>query len=428
VTDRTFAVASDDALVGMIRGATKRLVVIAPALTKAVAEAISKRFPDLGKLDATVILDSDPEVYRLGFGDVDALDAFRQASADAMFPLHEQPGVRIGVVISDDTTMVYSPVSQNIEAGSTSVEKPNAIVLKGQSSDHIASAAGTDRSEKARAPEVGGKALEPKKVEQMQEDLKKNPPKPFDIARKMNVFTSKVQYVEFSASNYKLTTRQVPLPQELVDVADDELKSRISSRIRSPLDGIGKVDVVVEQDGKSQPLEIDDDWLNQERRRIEDFTFPIPNFGRVILYQHRDQFDTATARFKLIVEKDQAALQAALATKRSEFEKRIIDEFSPRWTQKPPDYFARYDLEPTPEIIERELRRLAQELFESAIDFKAPDVKILYKNVAPENILDKRFLDPLKAIMLRRRVPQTIIDTLFESGQAAPVAGAFLGR
>jgi hypothetical protein len=70
----------------------------------------------------------------------------------------------------------------------------------------------------------------------------------------------------------------------------------------------------------------------------------------------------------------------------------------------------------------------AEALFERAITFDAPLVKILYKNVAPENIRDKRFLDSLEAIMLKRRVPQAIIDSLFESGQAAPEAGAFLGR
>ena len=128
---RTFAVASDEALVGLISRARNRLVVIAPALTQAVANALSRRFDDLGQLDVTVILDSDPEVYRLGFGDQAALETIRAASAKNLFDLREQAGVRIGVVISDDTTMVYSPVSKNIEAGSTSVEKPNAIVLSG---------------------------------------------------------------------------------------------------------------------------------------------------------------------------------------------------------------------------------------------------------------------------------------------------------
>jgi hypothetical protein len=66
----------------------------------------------------------------------------------------------------------------------------------------------------------------------MQENLKANPPKPFDITRKLNVFSSMVQYVEFSASNYRLTTKQIPLPPELISVDDDTLKKSITSRMR----------------------------------------------------------------------------------------------------------------------------------------------------------------------------------------------------
>jgi hypothetical protein len=424
---RTFAVASDEALVELISRARNRLVVIAPALTQAVANALSRRFDDLG--DAmTVILDSDPEVYRLGFGDQAALETIRTASAKNLFDLREQAGVRIGVVISDHTTMVYSPVSKNIEAGSTSVEKPNAIMLSGSAADRIATAAGSNTAEDAPRPEVGNKALEPSKVKQMQTDLKANPPKPFDITRKMNVFTSKVQYVEFSASNYRLTTRQIPLPSELVDVADDDLRNRISSRMRAPLDAIGKLEVKIDYDGKSESIKVDDDWLNNERKRVEhEYTYPINNFGRVILYTDRDAFNKATSRFKSIVEKYQGAMHDALVTKQAEFEKRIVDEFSRRWEQHPPKHFARWGIEPTPEKIGADLQKVAQELFQSAITFDPPVVKILYKNVAPENIRDKRFLDELKRIMLRRRVPQSIIDSLFESGAAAPETGAFLG-
>lgn len=429
VTDpaRTFAVASDEALVGLIGRARNRLVVIAPALTQAVADALSHRFDELGRLDVTVILNSDPEVYRLGFGDQAALETIRAASANSLFDLREQAGVRIGVVISDDTMMVYSPVSKNIEAGSISVEKPNAILLWGSAADRIATAAGSDTGEDARPPEVGNTALEPAKVQQMQADLKANPPKPFDITRKMNVFTSKVQYVEFSASNYRLTTRQIPLPPELVDVADDDLRSRISSRIRAPLDGIGKLEVTIDHGGKSESMKVDDDWFNKERKRIEnEYTFPINNFGRVILYSDRDAFDKATSRFNSIVEKYQVALRNALVMKQSEFEKRIVDEFSRRWEQNPPKHFARWGIEPTPEKIRAELEKLAQELFQSTITFDAPTVKILYKNVAPENIRDDRFLDALKRIMLKRRVPQAIIELLFELGRLRRRPALFL--
>jgi hypothetical protein len=424
---RTFAVASDEALVRLIARAIRRLVVVAPALTKAVADALALRFRDLGQLDVTVILDSDPEVYRLGFGDQSALEVIRESSAKSLFDLREQPGVRIGVVISDDTTMVYSPVSKNIEAGSTSVEKPNSIVLTGDASDRIASAAGADRSEGERGAEVGTMALEPGKVQAMQSNLKANAPKPFDITRKLNVFTSKVQYVEFSASNYRLTMRQIALPPELVNVTDDDLKTRISSRVRAPFDGVGKLDVSIEQDEKKESFKIDDQWLNKERKRIEDkYTYQIKKFGRVILYLDRDAFGKAVERFRLIVEKYQAALREKLIASQADFEKRIIKEFFPRWERNPPEYFARWGTEPTPEKIRAELRRRAEEVFKEAVEFDVPVVKILYKNVAPENIRDPAFLGGLKSIMLKKRVPGEIIDSLFESGQAAPETGAFL--
>ena len=110
------------------------------------------------------------------------------------------------------------------------------------------------------------------------------------------------------------------------------------------------------------------------------------------------------------------------------FEKRIIDEFAPRWEHNPPSHYARWRIEPTPKKIRDDLRQLAKEIFENAISFDEPKVKILYKNVAPENLRDGTFLDVLRKIMTKRRVPREIIDSLFESGQAAPEAGAFMGR
>jgi hypothetical protein len=57
---RIFAVASDEVLVHLIASARARLVVIAPALMKPVAAALSRRLDDLGQLSVTVILDADP--------------------------------------------------------------------------------------------------------------------------------------------------------------------------------------------------------------------------------------------------------------------------------------------------------------------------------------------------------------------------------
>lgn len=132
----------------------------------------------------------------------------------------------------------------------------------------------------------------------------------------------------------------------------------------------------------------------EKRKRNEDeYTFQISNFGRVILYSDRDAFDKAAERFSLIVEKYQVALRDTLEKSQSAFENRIVDEFSSRWEKNPPSHFSRWGIEATSAKIRAELQRLAQELFANAVSFDAPVVKILYKNVAPENLEDRAFLE-----------------------------------
>lgn len=426
---RTFAVASDEAVVALIAGARDRIVVIAPALTHAIAEAVARRLDDLGKLDVTVILDSDPEVYRLGFGDRDALDTIRKASAGSHFDLREQPGVRIGVIVSDETAMVYAPISKNIEAGSTSVERPNAIVLKGAAADRVAAAAGAYTGGDALPREVGDQALKPAKVERMQSDLTANPPRPFDITRRLNVFSSKVQFVEIKARKYRMSRHQIRLPSELLDVTDTGLRDRISGSIGLPLDGIGALEITIEHDGKPETLEINQEWLEKERQRIEKtFTFAVGKYGRVILRYKKDELDRVMSRFTIIVEKYQVALRAALAEKQSEFEAQIVAEYSPRWQRNPPEHLLQLYARPSSDDLKSALQSLARRMFEEAIDFDPPVVKVLYKNVAPESLEDAEFLSSLRESMVRKGAPPGFIDSLFETGQAAPAAGAFLNR
>ena len=150
---RTFTTATDNSLIKLIEKARDRLAVIAPGLTTPVAKALDARMKKLPTLSMTVILDADAEVYRMGYGDAEALDIIRHANLNENFVLREQPGVRIGVIISDDRTMVYAPVSRNVEAGSTTEEKPNAIILEGGTTEKLAEVSGVAKGD----IEVGAK-------------------------------------------------------------------------------------------------------------------------------------------------------------------------------------------------------------------------------------------------------------------------------
>jgi hypothetical protein len=301
--ERTFTVATDDAVISMIRRAKSRLVVIVPALSRAVADALAMRFDDLAALDIRVIVDADPEVYRLGFGEQEALQVIRNAASQSFLDLREQPGVRIGVIISDEDTMIFAPVSKNIEAGSDTAEKPNAVILRGGPSDSLARAAGAERSDYSPSGEIGNVALDPRKVEAMQADLERNRPARFDIARRLNVFTSRVVYIEFEIKNFVLGRKGVPLPDDFGTATTKALQDQISSRLRAPMAEIGAVEVVVGKGASKTTEKIDDDWLRKERKRIEDlYTFQIDNFGRVILREDRQAFYDAVEEFKTVVE------------------------------------------------------------------------------------------------------------------------------
>jgi hypothetical protein len=323
--------------------------------------------------------------------------------------------------------MVFAPVSKNIEAGSSRADQPNAILLKGSPASRIAAAAGASVGESDSEAEIGQRALAPEKVDAMTADLKRNPVAKYDITRRLNVFGSRVVFIEFSMRNSSLSRKQVKLPPEFGVVTNKDLAGRISSRIKAPFEDIGKVEVVVGDGETAKSEQIDEQWLKTERKRIEDaYTFQIDNFGRVILREDRDGFEKAIEAFRTVVERYREQVKKALSDKRKEFEENFIAEFLPRWRDQPPDYMSRWGRKPDEKGLEEELRNRAAEVFEDMVTFDPPVVRLVEKNVSPRNVEDPAFLEPLRQIMERRRVPKATIETLFSSGDAAPEIGRLL--
>jgi hypothetical protein len=409
-------------MIALIEGAQRRLAVIAPALTTRVAQALAGRMADLDTLSLTVILDADAEVYRMGYGDPPGLEIIRNAANAAMFGLREQPGVRIGVLISDDLTMIYAPVSRNVEAGSTTEEKPNAVMLSGGPVDRLAGAAGTSDGER----EIGALGMEPRRVEAMVDELKRNSPTSFDLTRKLKVFTSEVEFVELKVSNYKLSRRRVALPVEFVGVDNVALRERISGQIRAPLDGIGVQKIMVRTDGQEEQLSVDECFIEQERKEIEnDFTYVLPKKGRVILKRDRDDFDKQIRRFKEIVTKYQEALKLSVDNACDGFRNQLVNEFAERWTSNPPGFLSRRSGGSGPDRIRNEIITRADKLFSQIVAFASPEVILNYKAIVIEDIEDPEFRETLRAAMKKANVDNVTLERLFEIGDAAAAQGAF---
>lgn len=255
MSDGVYTVASDDRIKDLIEQARRRLIVVSPGLTTRMVDCLQRLAATEVVPEITVVLDSDPEVYRLGYGDQATLKTLETLKSRSV-NLQLQEGIRIGLVVSDDRTMVFSPTPRMIEADSTTIEKPNAVILSGATvSDRFATASSDSYD---RQPEIGAKPFAVEAIENMEQNLTDNPPQPFDISRAMRVFSSEMQYVEFKVQNFQMTRRQVVLPEEFTVIKDTELKKQVSSRIQLIDQDIGPFEIVVKTLGCDKKAEVNE--------------------------------------------------------------------------------------------------------------------------------------------------------------------------
>lgn len=418
---RTFTIATDDYLIGLIRSASVRLAVIAPALSTAVAEALAARMRDIPELSLTIILDADAEVYRMGYGDTKALEIIRKASSDALFELREQPGVRIGVVISDDRTMIYAPVSRNIEAGSATEEKPNAVMLEGNSTEKLAEASGAAHGE----TEIGIFGMEPERVAEMEADLKANPPRPFDLARRLTVFVTEVQFIELRVPNATFSSRKIRLPSNFQKVNDAELRRDIESSLKIPIDLQAMMEIKINSWRGDETLKVNEGFILRERNSIERaFFHDWKGRGKIILRKDKDQLQKELDRLVVIISAYHIALKSEIEESKSKFRAKLIREFRDLWQQSPPDHLSRRG-HPTAKDCEADIAREADTMFERAVTLGVAEANVIYKDISIEDLKNKDLMESLHEVMEEAGVDAATLQKLFQIGDAAAAQGSF---
>ena len=119
----------DEQIIAAVGAASGRLIIVAAGLSRAVAEAVVAKWKELGPAAVKVVLDVDPEVFRLGYGELASIELLQQAAQEVGASLHHQQGIRICVVITDEATIVYAPTPLVVEAKSHKPTQPNGVRL-----------------------------------------------------------------------------------------------------------------------------------------------------------------------------------------------------------------------------------------------------------------------------------------------------------
>jgi hypothetical protein len=309
-------IAGDRQIGDLVLSAQRRLVVLAPAVTRVVAEAICDRWRALGSDSVTVVLDIDPEVYRLGYGEPAAPELMVEVAAGIEAIIRRQPGIRIGVVIADDRTVVYSPTPQLIEAGPNTRGAANAIFL-GPAPEGLE----RDLRPESGDARVGGTSMSSAEIETIRQELTENPPQKFGIARRMNVFNAYFEFVEFELTGVHIDRKRIQIPAHLMGVADKRTREQIRSQFQ-----------IVPPDSmlSGEALRRDRDLIARRFMNV------IPKYGSVVRRAEKDELVRAVDKLRRSVVEFRAKVEGELQKSMDKSRQELVKALLPGVQRNPP--------------------------------------------------------------------------------------------
>ena len=412
---QVFRSIQDDDLMRGIAGATTRMVFVAPGVSAAVAKALESCLARHPGPQITIVLDADEETCRLGYCDAQSLAALHIAAASAGTPVRQQPGLRIGLLMTDDEILVWAPTPLMFEAP-RGVDEPNGLLVTRETLQRLPAALGVDAKDPGAAGEIGTEPLHPEDVAVVVAAIKAAPPAPFDLSRLSRVFSSKFQFIETVLRGAELTKREMRLDSLIVNSdAPEELQPLLHTTVQPfNTDADKAVDVPVLVNGEQafnragKPLtapttqtEIRSYWTKLNDRYI----INLPGFGKIIRHSDKVKFEEGKAAFEIVLKEWVTGFQELVKGDHDQRVKRVVTLIEQRMQRA-------NERQKLP-------RDRIEELVRKGLDnlrVIEPSVKVVYKNITVESTRDKEFLE-----VLRKAVPEKELDGWFQIFSAAPM-------
>ncbi len=374
----TVTLVDDAYLEWMFSSARQRLIIIAPGMSASLARVVADRWRILGSHQVMVTLDVDAEVCRLGYGEIEAVTILAEAARTLGTTLNPHAGVRIGVVIADDETLIYAPTPLCVEAGPYSAAasrlKPNAVRI-GPPPPELAQDIGLG-PHGVRGQTIGLDAAEKSRIRAVEEDLAAIPPQAFNLGRILRGYTSRLEFVELRLKGCQLKRRSVKITPELMGIADAATQRLLKSTFSLV-------------DADESPV-----W-GEELVKIKEFIVNrylvhLPGFGLVLRVQDRPAFELAVRTLRKMLNRARvrkcARLQASIDRRIHKLEEALL----PALTRHPPPHW-KHDLVCTPlrELLRKKLTALTGTAREQLSDAR---VDLRYKGVTLETLKDPAFI------------------------------------
>jgi hypothetical protein len=197
----------------------------------------------------SVVLDVSEDVFRLGYGVIDALSMLREQN----ITVRDAPGLRISFVVVDDEGFIFAIPPLLVDGGQKGDDRPNAVRASSdqierlvnavllpppQIDDSEASGGANPSSRQDALPlldraEIGQKVAPPTQIEKIDLAIRTNPVENFDLARVVHVFAAYIQFYEFEVKGTQIQNQSVQLPKSLIaSVRDKATRDKITAAFK----------------------------------------------------------------------------------------------------------------------------------------------------------------------------------------------------
>lgn len=419
--------------------ANQRIYYSGAGIDTAVSNALINSKQQNPSLDIIVVIDCTPHARRLGYGNHDSVKQL-QSSNILVF---QQPGVRLSFCLTDQRGWVFSFPPQLVEGleqqdGFNCIEldaqqiKPLAEQLAILSKPDFASKVDdlipmnlnqqtvasqlkqselfpdfiieTEGSSEFYAQISGGAALSSNahlkpfliaskaklltidEVKKIDQELEQNPPQRFDVSQQVQVFNSRVEFVEIELIGGYIDRHVFKFPDEIKKLISDdaEAQKRLSASYKL-IDSTSKI--------SSKTISSDVDSLRRK------FLKPVGKLGRVILRAQKENFQNELASLRSKIERYKSDLEANLTKELEKSKKSLITALIDRVKANPPDEL-KFGIE-TKKVTKSQANDYLDKLLEKHMPksehlLGAIELKCHFKAVTYEMLSDDEFQKQLK--------------------------------
>ena len=262
-------------------------------------------------------MDVDDVTARLGYGDFDAVAMLSEEGIN----VRVEPGLRVSVVVCDSIGFLFTTPPMLVEVQDEKHVGVNAVrMIPEQVSkilETVVPCKESSEDESSVSP-IGKEVLTKERANAVMTALAENPPQKFDLARKVNVFNSFIEFADLRTTGLHITRHTVKLPRELMTaLRDDATTRRILTTFR-----------LVDEDSKvaKEAAMID----LKVRRLRETFTRSLgDDIGSVMLRTSREDFAKGVDELKTEISDFQSKVVVRLQKEIDSSLKKLVEGLLP---------------------------------------------------------------------------------------------------